>query len=141
MLLKESCLHLLVRNLLELTKLLALLIGTLAPLIGLKIVAVLIDLLLDVNIILIGRFRMGFELFTLTQLTKAWEHSIITEILFGRGRRTNITYALAHLGKCNVTRSVSTLPFLAVGRYVANTMPINLGFVGHYLYVFVIEDP
>ncbi len=139
--LKESCLHLLVRNLLELTKLLALLIGTLAPLIGLKIVAVLIDLLLDVNIVLIGRFRMGFELFTLTQLTKAREHSIITEILFWRGRRTNITYALAHLGKCNVTRSVSTLPFLAVGRYVANTMPINLGFVGHYLYVFVIEDP
>jgi hypothetical protein len=54
MLLKESCLHLLVRNLLELTKLLALLISTLAPLIGLKIVAVLIDLLLDVNIVLIG---------------------------------------------------------------------------------------
>jgi len=134
-------LYLLVRNLLKLTKLLALLIGALAPLIGLKIIAVLKDLLLDVNIVLVGRFRMGFEFFTLTQLTKAGEHSIITEILFGRSRRTNITYALAHLGKCNVTRSVSTLPFLTVGRYVANTMPINLGFFGHYLYVLVIEDP
>jgi hypothetical protein len=134
-------LYLLARNLLKLTKLLALLIGALAPLIGLKIIAVLIDLLLDVNIVLVGRFRMGFEFFTLTQLTKAGEHSIITEILFRRSRRTNITYALAHLGKCNVTRSVSTLPFLTVGRYVANTMPINLGFFGHYLYVLVIEDP
>jgi hypothetical protein len=134
-------LYLLVRNLLKLTKLLALLIGALAPLIGLKIIAVLIDLLLDVNIVLVGRFRMGFEFFTLTQLTKAGEHSIITEILFRRSRRTNITYALAHLGKCNVTRSVSTLPFLTVGRYVANTVPINLGFFGHYLYVLVIEDP
>ena len=133
--------YLLARNLLKLTKLLALLIGALAPLIGLKIIAVLIDLLLDVNIVLVGRFRMGFEFFTLTQLTKAGEHSIITEILFRRSRRTNITYALAHLGKCNVTRSVSTLPFLTVGRYVANTMPINLGFFGHYLYVLVIEDP
>lgn len=133
--------YLLVRNLLKLTKLLALLIGALAPLIGLKIIAVLIDLLLDVNIVLVGRFRMGFEFFTLTQLTKAGEHSIITEILFRRSRRTNITYALAHLGKCNVTRSVSTLPFLTVGRYVANTVPINLGFFGHYLYVLVIEDP
>ena len=133
--------YLLARNLLKLTKLLALLISALAPLIGLKIIAVLIDLLLDVNIVLVGRFRMGFEFFTLTQLTKAGEHSIITEILFRRSRRTNITYALAHLGKCNVTRSVSTLPFLTVGRYVANTVPINLGFFGHYLYVLVIEDP
>ena len=133
--------YLLARNLLKLTKLLALLISALAPLIGLKIIAVLIDLLLDVNIVLVGRFRMGFEFFTLTQLTKAGEHSIITEILFRRSRRTNITYALAHLGKCNVTGSVSTLPFLTVGRYVANTMPINLGFFGHYLYVLVIEDP
>jgi tetrahydromethanopterin S-methyltransferase subunit D len=84
---------------------------------------------------------MGLELFTLNRLTKAWKHSIISEILFGRGRRTKIIYALTHLGKCNVTRSVSTLAFLAVGIYFANTMPINLGFLVHYLYVFVMLDP